>query len=322
MYKILVTGIGGNVGEGILRNIKAFIPACMIVGLDVSDFCVGSRYCDVFYKVPYSTDIENYKNTIIAICEKEKPDLIIPSTDYETYYLNFIENLPKVICSNSNTTSICLDKYKTFLFFKENNMPFANTSLVSQYSSQWENIIVKPREGRGSRNIFINPKDLSVYDDSYIVQPQLIGPEITTAFYVTKENSLHGEITFLRTLKEGMTNKAEVTFDYREQVNQLLVKLIGLLPITGPCNIQSIVVDGAIVPFEINCRYSGTNSIRSQFGFEDVRYGIEEYLLNISPTKPNIIPGVAFRTTMDVIYKYNSLSNLTENSTNQFSYIY
>ena len=73
--------------------------------------------------------------------------------------------------------------------------------------------------------------------------------------------------------------------------------------IRGSANIQSIVTqEGLIVPFEVNCRISGTNSIRSNFGFKDVKYTVQEYLYNITPDTPYLKYGIASRILMDVIY--------------------
>lgn len=314
MKSVLVTGIGGNVGQGILRNIKHYFPEIKIIGTDISDFTVGSRYCDAFFTVPFAGDA-SYIPLIVDICLTENINLIIPSTDLETFYLGIAsEKLPQILASPSLTTSTCLDKYKTYQHFYVNDIPFAESILPSLYNFKWKDIIVKPREGRGSRSIFLNPSSLEQFNDSYIVQEQLIGPEITTAIYVTRENKLHGHITFKRTLNHGMTSCAEVTLDYDDEIKNLTNKIIKSFRINGPCNIQSIVTKNGVIPFELNCRYSGTNSIRSQFGFEDVKYGLEEYLYNNKPTIPKISSGTAIRMYMDVIYKDEKLSDLNVKS--------
>ena len=46
---------------------------------------------------------------------------------------------------------------------------------------------------------------------------------------------------------------------------------------------------GDVVPFEINCRYSGTSSTRAQLGFPDVAYGVQKYVLGEEP--PAFLPG-------------------------------
>mgnify|MGYP000076481693 FL=1 len=50
--KVLVSGIGGNVGQGIIRNINKVFPNVIIVGVDINDFSSGNHLCDIFYKVP------------------------------------------------------------------------------------------------------------------------------------------------------------------------------------------------------------------------------------------------------------------------------
>jgi carbamoyl-phosphate synthase large subunit len=90
--------------------------------------------------------------------------------------------------------------------------------------------------------------------------------------------------------------------------------------IRGSANLQSIVTpEGHIVPFEVNCRISGTNSIRSNFGFEDVRYTVEEYLYQTPLTEPHVINGVAVRIMMDVIYPNQpGHASLKDNSVSHF----
>ena len=121
---VLVTGIGGNVGQGILRNILKTKFPIGIVGCNVADFSAGNHLCDSFYKVPFAND-ENYINSINAIIEKENIDLIIPSTDYEIYYLALNKNQlkTKVVTSELETSKRYLDKYLSYVFHKENHLP-------------------------------------------------------------------------------------------------------------------------------------------------------------------------------------------------------
>lgn len=302
--KVLVTGIGGNVGQGIIRNIRSLQMPIKIVGCNVLAFTAGNHLCDRFYKVPFAYD-EAYINSILAIVDAEKVDLIIPSTDYEVYYLaKFKNRFPcPIAVSDVETAEIYLDKYKSYVHHLKNNIPFASAFLPSEYNRQFSEIIVKPREGRGSRGLFINPENFSSFSDDYMVQELFKGKEITTAFYVDRNNQLHGFINLERSLENGATSECRVDKSYDGKLEQILNKIILNSKIRGSANLQSIATgDGEIIPFEINCRISGTNSIRSNFGFEDVKYTIQEYLLDTVPSKPNIINGVAVRIMMDVIY--------------------
>jgi carbamoyl-phosphate synthase large subunit len=301
---VLVTGIGGNVGQGIIRNIGKTCYPVKIIGTNIATPSAGTHLCDVFYQTPYSYE-ENYIEKIIEICQKEKVDLILPSTDYEVYYLALNQKyLPTVVASPANTAEIFLDKYKTWLHFVRHKLPFAETVLPSEYKSNFPEIIAKPREGRGSRGLFFNPKETAQFDDAkYLIQRLYKGDEITIAFYVTKEYNLHGFITLSRKLSDGATSQCKVEKKYDDIIKPFLEQLINSIQISGSCNVQAIITpDLMIRPFEVNCRISGTNSIRSNFGFPDVKYALDEYLYNKPLKKPEIKEGAAIRILMDVIY--------------------
>ena len=109
---VLVTGIGGNVGQGVLRNIIDLNFDIFLIGTDVATFTAGNYLCDVTYKVPYSFDT-NYISEISAIVEKHRVDIILPTTDYEVYFLslNQYKIKSKVVASDSSLAKKYLDKY-------------------------------------------------------------------------------------------------------------------------------------------------------------------------------------------------------------------
>lgn len=302
--RVLVTGIGGNVGQGILRNIRSCFPEIYLVGIDIASFTAGNHLCDKTFKVPYSYE-DNYISTINEIVRSERIELIIPSTDYEVYYLSLNkDNInATILASDYNTSKIYLDKFLTYEFLSENNIAFAKSWLPADYDFSEKDIIAKPREGRGSRGIIINPENPSDLPQGYLIQPLHKGIEITTAVYIDKKSKLHGLFTMERSLTNGTTTECKVVFDYDKVISEIAQKMIDLGGLIGSFNIQSIVTPlNEIIPFEINCRISGTNSIRHNLGFQDVKYAIQEYLYNEAPDTPHPIEGVATRILMDVIY--------------------
>lgn len=301
---IIVTGIGGNVGQGVLRNARSLNRGIRIIGTDISDFSAGSHLCDAAYKVPYSYE-SSYIPRMQEIAAKENADLIFPTTDYEVYFLSLNKNSfnAVVAASNADVAKIYLDKYLTFQQHKKLNIPFAQSWLPGEYDDSCKEIILKPREGRGSRGIVINPSNPKTFGDDYMVQPLYKGKEITTAFYVKIDGNLHGLLTMERELGNGATLKSKVVREYDSRLKKIINKMISQGGLHASVNLQSIVTDeNEIIPFEVNCRISGTNSIRSNFGFEDVKYTLQEYLFNEEPSKPAITDGVAVRILMDVIY--------------------
>ncbi len=303
--KVLVTGIGGNVGQGIIRNLRSVNKDLIVYGSNVLDFSAGNHLCDKVFLLPFAYD-ENYIEEVKKIVETEGIDLIIPATDYEVYYLSKhkVQLNCTVVCSAPQTTEIYLDKYLSYVHHERHEIAFAKAFLPSEYNGQFAECIAKPRKGRGSRGLIINPTEWKHFsDEEYMIQDLKRGKEITTGFYITKSNELHGMITFERWLENGATQNCIVTHEFDDACRKIILQIIKHSNIRGAANLQSIVDEkGKIHPFEINCRISGTNSIRSQFGFEDVRYTCEEYLFNTPLSPVNIKKGLATRILMDVIY--------------------
>jgi carbamoyl-phosphate synthase large subunit len=311
MTTILVTGIGGIVGQGILRNIHAMGLDAYIVGTNTAGVSAGNHLCDQVYQVPYANE-DNYIDSMREIVDRHRVSLIVPSTDYEAYYLaasaGDVQSI--IAASPSDICRMCLDKFLNYQAFSNEGIEFARSFLPSSYDGEFSEYIVKPREGRGSRSIYVNPKQPNEFTDDFVIQEFLDGPELTTTFYVRQTGELHGFITLMRDLENGSTASCEVVFEYDEQISAMLQSIVAKFPFRGSSNIQSRVTDRGVVPFEINCRISGTNSIRSQFGFPDVAYTIQELLLKRHPDAPAVVKGSAMRVTHDVIYPNITLAEV------------
>ena len=309
---VLVTGIGGNVGQGIIRIINSCYNDIKVIGTNISDFSAGNHLVDVFYKVPFSFE-DNYIEKIKQIVVHEGVDLVIPSTDFEAYYLTMSQQeiSCKIASSDFEATKIYLDKYLTYQFHKKQGFPFAESCLPSEFYGQFNPAIAKPRTGRGSRDLikYITSAN-GLSDEEYMIQKLYVGIEITTAIYVSYiTKKLIGIINLERTLENGATTYCKVVSSYNGKLKKIVQEMLKVIDLKGSFNIQSIVTsDNEIYPFEINCRISGTNSIRHHFGFKDVKYTIDELLYMKMPETISISEGVAYRYLADVIYTSNPVS--------------
>ncbi len=320
---IIVTGIGGNVGQGIVRNLRQTGHPFRIIGTNSAPFSAGNHLVDGFYEVPYAFD-PGYLERMTDIIEREKADLIIPSTDFEVYYLSMsADSIPcKLACSGSQAAGIYLDKYLSWEHHRKLGIPFAESCLPSAWKNQFEPAIAKPRKGRGSRGLLKGSFDASqLKDEEYMVQQMHGGTEITCAVYVSY---LSGEITGLltmdRSLEHGATSFCRVVQNWDEQLAAMATDMVKHSDLKGSFNIQAMATEtGDIHPFEINCRISGTNSIRSHFGFPDVAWTAEELLFGQHAPKPEIRGGIAQRILMDVIYPdATSVEELRKNNQDTF----
>ncbi|MBN8641859.1 MAG: ATP-grasp domain-containing protein [Flavobacteriales bacterium] len=317
---VLVTGIGGNVGQGVLRNIRDLNLDIFLVGTDIALFTAGNYLCDATHQVPYSYE-SHFISEINNIVSQHQVDLIIPTTDYEVYFLSLHQDKinAKVAASEASIAQKYLDKYLTYVHHNSLGIPFAKTWLPSEFNNEVSDIIVKPREGRGSRGIHLNPSSPKNFSDEYLIQPLHKGKEITTAFYVKKDGSLHGLFTMERELSNGATSKSKTITAYDSELKEIILKMIQVDGLRGSLNLQSIIEDnGAIIPFEVNCRISGTNSIRHNLGFQDVKYTIQEYLYNQEPDAVQAIEGIAVRLLYDIIYPNATDENQLNNNSSNF----
>ncbi len=300
---IVVTAMGGNVGQGVVRLLRTLAPEFRVLGTNTVGVSGGNHLCDELRQVPFASD-PAYREAILSLVETERPALIVPCTDHETVALAaLVDHLPPLGVSPLETSLTFFDKWKTFERFSRAGLPFANSRLPSNLDGSLASVVVKPREGRGSRDVHYDPPFLDRFDDTFIVQERLHGEELTIAAYVTQEGRLHGFIVLKRALQTGATIACETAAGYEEPVSRLLEGILSALPIRGSFNVQAMAcADGSIVPFEVNGRISGTASIRHHFGFRDVDYLLREYVWKSPLPKVEITPGSAVRYLTDVIY--------------------
>ena len=115
--RILVTGIGGNVAQGVLRIIKNSFPDIYLVGCDINKLNPGSHLCNQSFKVPFSTN-KNYIPEINRIISDLNISLVIPTTDLECLILSKNNIECPVLVSEYNLCKIFFDKFSTFKEFK------------------------------------------------------------------------------------------------------------------------------------------------------------------------------------------------------------
>ncbi|MBV9549407.1 MAG: ATP-grasp domain-containing protein [Alphaproteobacteria bacterium] len=306
-----MTGIGGMIAQGVLRRLRACNRDLRLVGINTKAFSTGNYLCDAVMKVPPAV-AAGYVDLLRDFCRRETVSLIIPCTDAEVMVLSQVsDGLPPIAASSAHATAVCYDKYKTSQILASAGISFAQSFLPSLYNGCFNQVVVKPRTGSGSRSVHFNPRNPAAFSDDYIVQELLQGEEITIAFFRCRNGTVLGPISMRRELENGATRICEVTDAYDGTVFPLVQSIGTLLDIRGSCNIQAIVKNNAsITPFEINCRISGTHAMRVHFGFDEVAFLLADWIDNVTPPAPSISYGVACRVTREVVYRGKTLEEL------------
>lgn len=314
-HKILVTGIGGDIGQSIGKIILKYPDLFETpIGTDINNEHSGIFISKDNYNIP-RVDAPEYVNVLNEIVYKHEIDLIIPTSEPEIKKISteFARQLnAPVLIANPKSLEIGFDKLKTNFFLKENNLPFPNTSIIDDIIEIEKPIIVKSRFSSGSKNIFIlnNSYDLDYFKrnfSGYLAQEYIDAEdkEYTCCLFRDKFNNIK-TISFLRRLNNGVSVYGELIND--EKLNSFLIEIAIKINLLGSINVQLRMLNGIPFIFEINPRFSSTVLFRELLGFSDLIWSIKDKLnIPISYSKP-ITNGAKFYRS------YNEHIIIDENS--------
>ena len=256
--RVLITGCAGEIGIAICKILRANNVAEMIFGCDVNPTGACEKYFDKLLLVNRAdalTWIDQFKD---IICQNEI-DLIIPTVENELSRLVIQKfDLSKFLCPPEKIIATCLDKWETSRFLMANNLPVADTKLLSDHADIAYPLIVKPRSGRGSQNIYIVNTEVEFSDmkasltsDDWVVQ-ELLEPsssELTCGLFRSKTGETR-TLILQRVLKGGMTVSGVVMEN--EEVDAMLRRVADAFQLSGSINVQCILTDHGPKIFEIN----------------------------------------------------------------------
>jgi carbamoyl-phosphate synthase large subunit len=253
MKRVLTEASGSLVASWLIKAIKD--SKNIAVASDISRDCFGKFLADEYLQFP-----KNSYGKLWDIIEKEivknKIDIVIPSFD-ETLigwaerkeYFKIKYNVDVVI-SDRDVIETFADKYKTYEFFIENNIPTPKTSLQSKYE------LIKPRVGRGGKGIFINKNNDLIDMKDKISQEFVKGDEYTIDCLIDHE----GEPIYIvprkrMNIKDGKSLNGQVVRNML--IIEYVKKIFKSIKFIGPINIQCFY-DGINIYFiEINPRIAG-----------------------------------------------------------------
>lgn len=266
--KILYTSPGRRVE--LIKIFKNVFPKSKFYGGDYDSTSPANYFLEKVFKLPYQID-DNYVKKILEICRKEKIDIVIPLIDPELIFFArkrkyFFDIGTFIMISSPQVIDICMNKWKTYQFFKKNNILCPKTWLGSSFNRGEfkEPVIIKPCKGSASKNIFICKtfKELlkfeELFNDDYIVQEFIDGYEVTVDVLAT-ENGECIEAIQRRRLKvrggeveRGVTQKDSNIFN-------IVKKVVRYLKPSGVINIQFIIdiKNNSYYITEINPRFGG-----------------------------------------------------------------
>jgi carbamoyl-phosphate synthase large subunit len=280
MKKILVTAIGGDIGQSIAQCLRDNEDDVFLIGTDIHNKHGGSQFVNEFHVVA-SAKSPDYLQTISDIVKQNNIDVIIPVNEDEIKLLiNSYLGLKLIHCGKEMVNS-GLDKLATIEFLKTLGIEVPWTVSADNEEPYDFPCIMKPRFSSGSRNIFgVNSNaEAKFLSDKYpeCVFQEMLEPfekEITCGLYRTKEGNIRS-IQFERLLVGGLTGWAKVV--KIKQVENLLNVIAEGCKLKGSINVQLRVTKKGPMVFEINPRFSSTAYMRHKLGFTDVLWSLKEF---------------------------------------------
>ncbi|MEW6165094.1 MAG: ATP-grasp domain-containing protein [Pseudomonadota bacterium] len=278
----MITGIGGDISQGVATILRESRPDLKLVGVDMHAQHGGRLFVNCFETVPGASNPE-YLSALQAVIAKHAVDILIPMSEPELDVLRSPTDLfpgVKRITAGDGVIAAGLDKLTTIRALVELGLPVPWTIPVGDAVPPAYPCILKSRLGSGSRTVFRieNAEDAEYFAKRHpdAVFQELLEPadrEITCAVYRRRDGEV-SSLLMLRRLTGGFTGWAKIIED--EQTSQMCTRIADGLDLRGSMNVQLRLTDKGPRVFEINPRFSSTVLMRHRIGFSDVLWAIDE----------------------------------------------
>ncbi len=344
---VLITGAGGagSLGRELMKAFNLAKQKYRIVVTNSSPISVGLFETNRGYVVPPATS-RNYIQVILDICKKEKIDALVGGSEPEIEKLVknlkiFEENNIVVLSNSLNVIRLCSDKLRLINFLTSKKILCPKTfSFIEDHDINKIDsypVIIKPRKGSGSRNVFLaNDKSeakffanyLKKYGSCPLIQEYVDShnEEFTIGVLYVDDGKLITSIAMKRILEGNFSTRQIIQlphtkkksiissgisqgfFDNYEEITKSGEKIAEVLKANGPINIQCRQTENGLSIFEINPRFSGTTASRSLVGHNEPDM-LCRYRLFGETVMPKHKVGYVMK---DLREKYISLDNINK----------
>jgi carbamoyl-phosphate synthase large subunit len=260
---VMVTGAGGPAGVSVVRALSRM--GHTVVAVDTDPLAAGLYLAERSALVP-EVDDARYVDALVDVARSSGASALVPTLAEELGTLSEAHDrlqdaglahwLP-----DPAAVRRCTDKWEFSQVLLAAGISAPPTSLGSAdgLPGPW---VVKPRFGRGSRDVTIvdDPGEMPFVlarVTQPIVQAKLEGREFTVDALVGRDGQLAGAVPRWRNETRGGISTKGVTFA-DERLTGEVARLLRTLQLVGPANVQGFVRQDGLVSFtEVNPRFSG-----------------------------------------------------------------
>jgi len=267
MTNVLVTGAGGPPGIAVIRALGE--RGQRVVAVDADPLAAGLRLAETSAVVCPATEPDRFVDELAVVVALLEVDVIVCTVSEEMLVLAGREHelgapvwLPK-----RRSVAACVDKWRFWKIAEHARIPVAPCalgdvavdSIADTLAGPW---IVKPRFGRGSRDVYRvdDPAGLAGACrrvEQPIVQTRLRGREFTVDLLADRDGRLAAAVPRWRLETEAGISTTGQTF-CDERVTETVARVVTAYSLTGVANLHGFVTeDDAIVVVTVNPGFSG-----------------------------------------------------------------
>jgi carbamoyl-phosphate synthase large subunit len=275
---VLLTGAGGVATPFLIHHLMS--KGYRVLTADMDPHATGLFLADRGFVIPKADD-RNFLSAIRRLCSEENVNVIIPLVDEELLPISDLEQTGLIILApRKEFIELCLDKFRLAKTLETMNIPVPETRLACDGPGNLAfPCVVKPRTGRGSREVEILGSEKAYEDwltslkrssDAYILQEYISGTEFTISVVVWRDGRIQAVLPKKIISKRGITHLA-IT-EHNEKIEKYCTQIQEKLHADGPFNVQLRCEQNTGNPllFEINPRYSTTTSLTIGAGIDEI----------------------------------------------------
>ncbi|HWA70577.1 MAG TPA: ATP-grasp domain-containing protein [Rhizomicrobium sp.] len=322
--KVLVTGAGLLLGQGIIRSLQNSSLSPTIIAADPVAHSAGLYWGERGYLTPFASD-PGYLARIEEILALEKPDALLLGSDAELAKMASAraeleeKHGTRIVVSSPEAVKIADDKYLTYQFLREHDFDYPDSCLPGEEGALIARtgfpMVVKPRIGARSVGMSV-VRDREELARAIAGRPDVVIQECVgdkeneyTASALVFDGECRATIVMRRELRDGNTYRAFV--EPYPGLNAMVRRLGVAFNPYGPANFQfRLDAQGRVKVFEINARFSGTTPLRALAGFNEVEMCLRHVLYGEPIAQPPVEEMAICRHWSDTVVRPEQVRQL------------